>query len=214
MSLTNLLYPLYCILCGEPIDENAHGICPDCRMKAQCEVSAIYCQMQIAEIDGIVCAGNYAGGFKKAICNMKFQSQRGYIQPLAELMMEAWAQRGMPQPTMITCVPISLTRSYRRGFNQSAELAGVISKAWDIPFQETLRRRILSKKQSALRAPQRQKNAQKAFFSRTNIDLSGKQILLIDDIVTTGSTIQACSKLLKKMGADKIYVLAAAKTGA
>lgn len=214
MKFTSLLYPSRCMLCGESIEENAHGICPECRMKARYEASAIYCQMPIAGIDGIVCAGNYARGLKQALCNMKFQSQRVYVQPLAELMIQAWKQRGMPQPTMITCVPISLTRSYRRGFNQSALLAQAISKAWGIPFQETLRRRILSKKQSTLHAQQRRENAAKAFSPRTNVDLSGKQVLLIDDIITTGSTIQACGELLRKMGADKIYVLAAARAGA
>ena len=119
----------------------------------------------------------------------------------------------MPRPDVITCVPISPLRLRTRGYDQSAEMAKYLSKQWDIPFEPVLGRRMLSRMQSKLQAEQRWDNARKSFYLRRNTDLEGKHVLLVDDIVTTGASISCCAVLLRKAGAQTIWVLAAAKAG-
>lgn len=211
MSITELIYPSRCILCGEMIAEQLHGICPNCRKTAKAEMEHFLYPPNY--IDALVCAGSYAGGLGHAIRRMKFQSQRSYILPLAELMMAAWEIQQLPKPMLATCVPISTARAHMRGFNQSAALAQTIAAEWNIPFAETLRRHLFSRRQSELNATARWKNAEKSYYARSHIDLTGQTVVLIDDIVTTGATASACAILLRDMGAQKVFLLAAARTG-
>lgn len=212
MSITGLVYPSRCILCGKPIAEQQAGICPACRRAAETEMEHLSL-FPPSNIDALVCAGSYADGLGQAIRQLKFHSQRAYIQPLADLMMTAWEIQQLPKPMLVTCVPISAARSHMRGFNQSAALAQAIASAWHIPFTETLRRHLLSRRQSELNAAARWKNAEKSYYARSHVDLTGQTVVLIDDIVTTGATASACAVLLRDMGAQKVFLLAAARAG-
>lgn len=212
MNLTELVYPSRCILCGEPIAEQQAGICPDCRRAAEAEMERLSLYPP-KDIDALVCAGSYADGLGQAIRRLKFHSQRSDILPLAELMMTAWDKQQLPKPTLATCVPISAARFHMRGFNQSAALAQAIAAAWNIPFTETLRRHLLSRRQSELNATARWKNAEKSYYARSHVDLTGQTVVLVDDIVTTGATASACAVLLRDMGARNVFLLAAARAG-
>ena len=211
MSLTNLLYPSHCILCGAFVSERQHGICADCHRAVRAEMKRY--PFPPKHVDAFACAGSYAGGLGKAIRDMKFHSQRCEIQPLADLMLEAWDVRHLPKPELVTCVPISAARAHLRGFNQSAALAQAIAAAWNVPFQPTLKRHLLSRRQSELHANERWKNAEKAYYARKNVDLTGQTVVLVDDVVTTGATASACAMLLRDLGAQTVFLLAAAKTG-
>lgn len=211
MKITTLLYPSHCIVCGAFLSDRQHGICPACRSTAVREMERTFPRPP-KYVDALVCAGSYAG-LGHAIRQMKFHSQRAFVQPLAELMMAAWEMRRLPKPTLITCVPISAARAHRRGFNQSAALAQAIAAEWNIPFEQTLRRHLFSRRQSDLKADDRWKNAEKSYFACNHIDLTGKTVVLIDDVVTTGATASACAMLLRDMGAQTVFLLAAARTG-
>ncbi|MDO5783853.1 MAG: double zinc ribbon domain-containing protein [Eubacteriales bacterium] len=212
MSIAQLVYPSHCMLCGAFISDQQHGICPDCRRAAEKQMERSFLRPP-RYVDALVCAGSYAGGLGQAIRRMKFHSQRADIQPLTELMMTAWEMQQLPKPMLVTCVPISAARAHMRGFNQSAALAQAIAAAWNIPFEETLRRHLLSRRQSELHAADRWKNAEKAYYARSRVDLTGKTVVLIDDVVTTGATASACAMLLRDMGAQKVFLLAAARAG-
>lgn len=120
----------------------------------------------------------------------------------------------MPQPDVITCVPVSQLRVHTRGYNQSAEFAKYLAESWQVPFEPMLKRHVLSKRQSSLQASARWDNAKKSYCLRSGVQLQGKSVLLVDDIVTTGATAGICASLLKQAGAKAVWVLAAAKTGA
>ena len=211
MKPLTVLYPQHCLVCRKLIAEQDHGLCASCRAMTKAEMCSLVYKTP-DHVDRLVCAVRYSGGFRRAITNFKFHQQRAYAKPLAELMIQAWDMHGMHQPNIITYVPISTFRAYTRGFNQSKELANLLAEAWNIPVVSTLRRKNFSRRQSELCAKDRWKNAEKAFFPCSNIDLHGKTVLLIDDIVTTGATINSCSVHLKQMGAHTVWVLAAAKT--
>lgn len=107
---------------------------------------------------------------------------------------------------MILYVPMSPLNEFSRGFNQSFEMADIISKELKIPINK----RILYKKpgvktQSGLNRKERIENVRNAFYVRNSKLLTDKTILLIDDVFTTGSTINECSRVLKRNGALAVY---------
>lgn len=210
MKPLTLLYPSRCMLCGKPVPEELHGLCMSCYGDAEEEMRQMICRPP-EHADAMICAARYSGHMRRAVINLKFEQRRAYLKPLAELMALAWELHHMPVPDIITCVPISPARAHGRGFNQSAALAKVLAMQWDVPFKETLRRRVLSRRQSNLRAAERWTNARRAFVPRIHVDLDGKTVLLVDDIVTTGATVSTCAGLLRQMGARCVWVLAAAR---
>lgn len=208
-----LLYPPRCVCCGQWVDRRKQGLCDTCRKELLCEMKYLYCPAP-EQVERVICVGRYRDGLKQAIYRMKFQSGGQTVMlPLARLMEQAWKEYNMPTPDVITCVPISPLRLHTRGYDQSAEMAKYLSKQWDIPFEPILLRRRFSRKQSTLPPDQRWAHAKKSFYLRTNTYLSGKRVLLVDDIVTTGASVSCCATLLRKAGAQTVWVLAAAKAG-
>lgn len=211
MNMLTLLYPGKCMLCRERISEEQRGLCPACRAYMEKSMKELYCPAP-GNTDGLICAALYQGRFRRAIVDYKFNGRYAYGKPLAELAMRAWELHHMPKPDVVTCVPISRIHIHGRGFNQSAELARWIAAQWDVPFMETLRRRVLARRQSDLNAEQRWSNARRTFFPYSLADVEGKTVVLVDDVVTTGATVSTCAGILREMGAICVWALAAAKT--
>ena len=209
MSFMNWIYPTSCILCGEPQTE-AYGMCSDCRKRMQ-EIGKDRSVRHRHCIGAELCAATYRDELKTAIIMLKFYGKRENVIPIAQIMREAWEAHGLAKPDCITYVPLSPLQKYRRGFNQSEELARAIAEEWELPYLPTLRRSIFSRRQSTLNIKQRYANAKRSFHVRKACDLTGKRVLLIDDIVTTGATVGACAAQLRSIGAEHIWVLAAAK---
>lgn len=210
MSFMKWMYPSSCILCGEPKTE-AYGMCSVCWEKMQ-KIGKGRRVRHRHSIGAELCAAKYRDELKTAIIMLKFYGKRENIAPIAQIMREAWEAHGLAKPDCITYVPLSPLQQYRRGFNQSEELARIIAEEWELPFIPTLRRSIFSRRQSTLNTEQRRINAKRSFHARKACDLTGKRVLLIDDIVTTGATVNACASQLHSIGAEHIWVLAAAKT--
>ena len=102
---------------------------------------------------------------------------------------------------------------YQRGYNQAELLAQRIAAPFSLSCAATLWKRPFTPKQSGRKdAAAREKNAKRALWIRAGIDLSGKSVVLVDDIITTGSTAAAAVKLLREMGATHVYVLAPTRT--
>ena len=211
MRALTLLYPPECMVCRQKIEEEQHGLCPGCRSRLEGQMRALHCPAP-ENTDALVCAAPYDGRFRRAVLDYKFNHRYAYGRPLAELAARAWELHHMPRPELVTCVPISLTHAHERGFNQSKELAACIAAQWDGPFAETLRRRVLARRQSDLHAEERWRNARRAFFPRSSADVNGKTVLLVDDIVTTGATVSTVAGMLREMGAVRVWVLSVAKT--
>lgn len=109
-------------------------------------------------------------------------------------------------PDLIVPVPLHRRKQRMRGFNQSAYLAAHVSRLTGIPSDDTLVCKIYStKSQKKLTAVQRRKNLQEAFHVTRRVD--GLRILVIDDVYTTGSTVDAMAACLTDMGAEKVYFL-------
>ena len=112
---------------------------------------------------------------------------------------------------VIVPVPLHWRRRWRRGFNQAELLAREVAGRRGIPLVEALQRRKATVSQAGLTSAGRRRNIAAAFQPHAGVDLTGKRILLIDDVMTTGATASACARELKKAGAKTVSLLTLAR---
>lgn len=183
-----------CTTCGKPIAENRDDSC------AKCKSTKIH---YIKNVSRYI----YKGCIKDAIKNMKFK-KRAWIafdfgKALYKTVRDEYSDIKFD---MILYVPMSRMSEIYRGFNQSGEMAEIISKELKIPVNtKILYKKPGVKKQSGLNYKERVENVRNAFIVKNSHLLTDKTILLIDDVFTTGSTVNECSRVLKRNGALAVY---------
>lgn len=155
--------------------------------------------------------GAYEGTLRQLIHIYKYGRVRTLSQPLARLL-----DRALPRDErfdVITAVPLHWRRRWQRGFNQAELLAREIGRKSGVPFARTLRRVRATRAQAGLSNTARRRNVSTAFECRRNsrARLAGKRVLLIDDVMTTGSTAAACARALKDAGAVRVALLTVAR---
>lgn len=205
-----------CILCGELLPAAGTGkamLCPACagevRQSYRCTEPVC-----ITGADDAAAALYYTGMIQHAMQGLKFHHKQHYADWFAAQMLPLLAERlDVWQPDLITYMPIGLLRLRERGYNQAELLAKAVAEPFGLPCIATLRKRAFTPKQSTRKdASARQQNAARALLPLANADVHSKSVLFVDDIITTGATAAAAVKLLREMGAAKIYVLAATRT--
>lgn len=151
---------------------------------------------------------NYNEASRNSVAAIKYKNRREYLDFYAEAMAQRYQEmikRWKPQ--VLTAVPIHPSRRRRRGFNQAEELAVRLGKRLDIPVESHLLLRTRkTTAQYGLSAADRLKNLQQAFVVQSGTKIP-ESVLLIDDIYTTGSTAEACTRALKTAGVNRVYVL-------
>lgn len=120
---------------------------------------------------------------------------------------------GFDEMDLIVPVPLHPLRRVGRGFNQSQYLAEEAAHIWNIPAAGCLLRIRNTKQQSLLPPKDREKNVRGAFRLKDSIDIKEKAVLLVDDVMTTGSTVNECARVLKAGGAARVVVLTFARGG-
>ncbi|WP_176700685.1 MULTISPECIES: phosphoribosyltransferase family protein [unclassified Gilliamella] len=158
---------------------------------------------------------DYINPLKKLVHHFKFYSKIELNIALARLMFLAWYQRreagALIKPDLVTCVPLHHIRYWSRGFNQAELLAKPIARWLNCDFYpHLLSRKQNLRDQKNLSLTERITNVETLFMCRQ--DLSHKSVMLIDDIVTTGNTINAISQQLKKCGATSVHVVCLCRT--
>ena len=180
--------------CGKPLDTEEE-YCLDCSKEKH-----LYLRGRSA-----LC---YEGDAKEAIHKIKYENKRAYIGPLAELMAERLAgdvRRWDPQ----VLIPVPMTENKRksRGFNQAEILARHLGRVWGIPVDTQLLVKLVDTgEQKKLDKRMRRRNLRNAFEAREN----GKytRVLLIDDVYTTGSTVDAAAGALHEAGITEVFYAA------
>jgi ComF family protein len=187
--------PPFCTCCGRVV--TAHGLCAACRispLQIECIRSVFY----------------FEGALREAVHRFKYHGCTGLASTLGDLMAAYWIQHPMPADVVVP-VPLHATRLRERGYNQAALLAHEM--AWRIGLvvdEQTLTRRRATAPQVELSAMQRKENVRDAFCCSGN-GLAGKQVLLIDDVCTTGATLEACAVALREGGACSVRALTLAR---
>lgn len=204
--LLDLVFPVKCPFCGKVQD--VPGICPAC-MKSLPWTDEAY---GLRELDpGLFCAAPlwYDGPVREGIRRFKFRGGVGAAGPLGELIAQVTAERFSGEFDVVTWVPVSAKRLRQRGYDQARLLAESACKLWGVTPEPLLRKIRDNPAQSSLESvEERRKNTEGVYESAGNS--SGKRILLIDDVCTTGSTLSSCASVLREAGAAEIVCVAAA----
>lgn len=133
---------------------------------------------------------------------------------LGRAMAEIHPGEDFADRDMVVAVPLNWTRFLARGYNQAALIAGPIADRLGLPLLRPLVRRRPTSHQTRLARGARQENLERAFAVRKAVRLGGRRVLLVDDVTTTGATLEAAAACLKQAGASSVTALTAARTPA
>lgn len=226
-TLEQQLLPPLCLLCGAT-GSHQRDLCAACavdlpRNKPACPTCALPvsmispapchdCTAHPPPFDHAFVPFRYRPPINFLIREVKFNGRLHHARLLGEIFTEMAAQHFTSWPDCIIPVPLHPKRLQERGFNQALELVRRTAREFGIPvIAEGLRRVRYTPPQSSLNRQQRQSNLLGAFVSGTR--LSGARIALFDDVITTGSTISECARVLREGGATDIAIWAIARTG-
>lgn len=205
-ALLDLLFPPRCPFCQKIQD--APGVCPACE-KALPWTDEAHGLRELP--GGLPCAAPlwYEGPVREAVRRFKFHGGVSAAGPLGELAAQAAAERFSGGFDTVSWVPVSAKRLRRRGYDQSRLLAESACKLWGVKPEALLRKVRDNPAQSGLEtAEDRWRNTRDAYEAAG--DLSGKRILLIDDVCSTGATLVSAAKALLAAGAAGVVCAAAA----
>lgn len=150
--------------------------------------------------------GEYDGALREIIHALKYERRRSLAVGLAKLM-RARGSDVLGQADVAVPVPLHRRREWERGFNQARELARHLG----LPVMDCLKRRRDTQPQTTLPAGRRHANVREAFRMKRRKRLEGARAVLVDDVSTTGATLDACAVVLKDAGAREVYALTAAR---
>jgi ComF family protein len=169
------------------------------------------CARQSPDFDRCYAALQYADITASLISGLKFQHKLNHARLLSQLLIDYLERQQAPLPDMILPVPLHRQRLRERGYNQALELARPVGRYFALPVLPRMCLRVrATPAQSGLDRKARRKNLRRAF--QLNGHVEGRSIALLDDVVTTGSTVAELAKLLKRAGATRVDVWAVART--
>jgi competence protein ComFC len=230
-AAVSLLYPPVCAICGGRVRAGEY-LCDPCEAKAV-RIVAPFCQKCSEPFEGsitssFICANcahrtiyfdaavsayRGRGIVRRIIHEFKYGRQihlRHLVVRWLQAALDDERIRGS-RFDIIVPVPLHATRQRERGFNQASLLAALLSAQTSIPCQPVLERIRYTTTQTALDRSERMENLHNAFRLRRNADVRGLQVLLIDDVLTTGSTLNECARILKRAGALSVHAATAAR---
>lgn len=230
-AATSLLYPATCVVCSANID-GAEYLCADCRQRApriagpfcaKCSepfpgaitqtFSCANCEHRRLYFECAVAAYRSRGLVRKVLHQFKYEKQRHLRYPVAGWLAESFDDprlRGL-HFDLIVPVPLHPARERERGFNQAALIAELVATSAGIPSRLVLERIRYTTTQTAYDRAERMENLHGAFRLRKNRDVRGLRVLLIDDVLTTGSTLSECARVLRRAGAVSVHAATAAR---
>jgi ComF family protein len=196
-----------CLVSVQPVPT---PICPQCGRPTPGERLCSQCRSNPGQLDGIRSVALHTGALRQAIHHFKYQRRRELADTLGLMLFDYWQKADIPADLVLP-VPLHPSRQKERGYNQAALLAGVLAAQAQLPLNQTgLTRTRATAPQVGLGVEERKANVQDA-FRWTGDGLKGVCVLLIDDVCTTGATLQACAKVLRRGGADLIWALTLAR---
>jgi len=200
-----LIGPL-CAACREPLDHPTRGaVCNEC-WTAVAPLTPRGIEAFPPHIHAAAAIGPYDGRLRDVIQALKYDRRPTIAKHLARLMRDAGVGV-LEGADGVVPVPLHRSRERTRGFNQAAELALHLG----VPVQNVLLRTRKTATQADLPAGKRHANVRGAFTSRGRCGIRGKVLVLVDDVCTTGATLNACAEVLLEAGAVNVRALVAAR---
>lgn len=230
-SLVGLFYPRHCAVCGDPVRPRRF-LCAECRRSrtrlsgARCAVCSqpfggalepgfrcMNCGDRELHFDFATSAYRSRGVVRELIHQFKYNKQLHVRHLLARMLGEGFADARVRALGVDGLVPVPLhpAREREREFNQAAVLASLASARLGIPLIHGLKRVRYTVTQTHFHREERFENLDGAFALRHRAEVRGRKLALIDDVLTTGSTADACARVLKDAGASAVVVITVAR---
>ena len=236
VSLSDLFYPPHCAGCQRALVEHQEHVvsslkrllCSDCCQQLQhltppyCPVCSYTLSSDVATCSNCaqrglhfvagVAALRYQGLTKELLARYKYGRDQSLKKLLQQLVVTALQDERLKETVFEAVVPVPLypVRERERGFNQARVLAQEVASHYKLPLRSLLKRVALTSFQAASHRQQRLKNLEGAFALRRPLQLHGNY-LLVDDVLTTGATLDECAKLLLQAGADAVWAVTLAR---
>lgn len=222
-KVLNTIYPPVCALCGDLLGKNERYICAVCEVSLPhvTEPACFKCGKEISDNETELCedcsrytrsfvrgfpAMNYDEVFQESIAAFKYHGKRDYGKYFAyEIARSRGKDIAGVNPDVLVPVPLHKKKLRKRGYNQAEIIAGELGRRLDIPVDDKiLIRTVNTLPQKRLNGIERENNLKNAFQSEEK-RVKYNKIMLVDDIYTTGTTVEACTKILHDIGVKDIY---------
>jgi ComF family protein len=232
-GIVQLIFPAVCGACGQSVDAEEGAFCSECRATltadavptcprcaasvgphAAVEAGCTQCRDEHFSFEKAIRLGPYEGLLRELILRLKHSTG----ETLAELLGELWAEAVQVRlrevgADVVVPVPLHWWRRFRRGYNQSEALAGRLAARMRLPCRPGWLRRIRHTPQQTSQTPsERKENVRGAFRARSWARLRGKVVLLVDDVLTTGTTCHEAARALRAGGAARVIVAVLARS--
>lgn len=228
--LLNVFFPRTCASCGGDVPaDGSHAVCDGCwaALPRWQGLACVVCGLPLPD-GGARCrdcrrrrrafrflrsAGVYEGGLQRLVRRFKFGGRQDLSRPLGRLLADRWRDEpGLGPVDLVLPVPLHWFRERKRGYNQALVLARDFGRKTGLPVRgDVLARERATRPQTDLGRDERRENVEGAFRVRRPEAVKGKTVLLVDDVCTTGATIEACARALKEAGARRVGALTAAR---
>lgn len=210
MSLFDLLFPPRCIFCRRVLPRDVDSVCLDCQQTIALSDHPPH-KGKGSFYKCVYSALPYEGNVRKCLHRYKFGGKSSYADPLARILQQA-----LPQDQsfdIITFVPTNPRNVKQRGFHHTQLLAQRLSAHTDIPCTRLLSKRRNTRPMYGLHPAQRRANILGAISPAAPMEaIAGRRILLVDDLITTGSTLSECARVLLEEGAAGVWCVTVAES--
>ena len=205
-ALRDFFFPPKCPFCGRV----SPGICPDCARALPWTEGP---EREQTLSGGLRCASPlwYEDLAREGILRFKFRGAAG-ADALGALLADCAAERFSGGFDTVTWVPVSRRRRRRRGYDQADVLARAACRLWDTKPQPLLRKTRDNPPQSGLCGPAARRANVLGIYEAEEARCAGRRVLLVDDIVTTGATLEECARTLREAGAAEVLALTLGRT--
>jgi len=234
MTLLDLLWPRYCRICGKAVDRPDRHVCSECLMRVPFASQTGCCRICGRSVEALDheylctdCSGEFKPHFDRAASALRFEGlgremvngfkfkRELHLRDDFVDWMEAAARVRFDVAAIDVVLPMPITWAHRwdRGYNQSDTLARVLAARFDRRYdRRVLRRTGNPKRQSTLTEEDRRENVKGTIAVRRPEWVRGRTVLVVDDIMTTGSTLSECARVLKIAGASRVWCLTLARS--
>ena len=204
-TILNLIYPPKCPFCGRILERGEEELCSRCQRKLPWTTGqndpVDFCDVSLSPL-------RYQDGVREAVHRYKFRYGRMHSRFLGTLMEQCLHDRWSEPVDLIVWVPLSKKHRRKRGYDQAELLALRVSELSGIPVLGALEKIRDTETQSRIEKPsERRANVLGAYRVKAGVELTGKRVVLVDDVVTSGATLSECASCLRMAGAESVVAL-------
>ena len=206
--LKDILFPAKCVLCGNLLKQEETDLCRSCRAEAPVHPDR---KTKPQFLDSFAAVWYYEGSVRRSLLRFKFRGARSYAGCYGRQLAMTLSKKHPEGYDLLTWVPVSTLRRLRRGYDQVELIAYELGRELDMEPIPVLRKIHHNRPQSRIAdGAARRANVLGVYRVMTPEILSGKRVLLLDDIVTTGATLSEAARMLKTAGAKEVHGAAVA----